>query len=323
MNTSTSASPSDLFNANGLNIVITGGGSGIGLAFATALARNGASKIFLLGRRLNLLEKAASDIDSKVIIPVQCDVADMSSVTEAVKTIGSHTSYVDVLVNNAGIMGPVAGQIHGLQTVQEVSDLMLKDLDAWASTFAINTTAVAGVSAAFLPLLDAGNIRRGWPKGRREKQTRKEVPEGIDADDDRMSQIITVASIASFNRSVTAGLAYTASKSGAMMVGKSMANFLAPFGIRSNIICPGREYCTVISTLAKRLTMYTGFPSEMTAGFNTGDGFPISQIPHGQEGRFENMAGLILSLVGKGGSYYNGDVRVIDGGRLAVMPATF
>ena len=68
-----------------------------------------------------------------------------------------------------------------------------------------------------------------------------------DSSDERTSQIITVASIASFNRVVTAGLAYSATKAGAAMLGKSLSTLLAPFGIRSNIIAPGSKYMNVSS----------------------------------------------------------------------------
>ncbi|KAF2150268.1 NAD(P)-binding protein [Myriangium duriaei CBS 260.36] len=295
--------PTGLFNANGLVVVITGGGSGLGHAFAATLVRNGAAKVFLLGRRLQVLEQVAKDLNAKVVIPIQCDVADASSVSAAVKTISSQTKYIDVLVNNAGVNGPKHTKLQQAETVEEIAQMMLSEQDLWPQTYAINTTAVVTVAASFLPLLNEGNLRRGWPDGKRTQQKREKVPEGFDENDERTSQIITVASISGFNREVTAGLAYTASKAGAVLLAKSMANFLAPFGIRSNVIAPGR------------------FPSEMTAGGETI--FPINKIPHGTQGRFENMAACILSLVGKGGSYYNGDIRVIDGGRLSVMPATY
>ncbi|PSK46029.1 Rhamnolipids biosynthesis 3-oxoacyl [Elsinoe australis] len=296
------ANPSDLFSAKDLVIVITGGGSGIGLAFASALARNGASRIFLLGRRLPPLEKARSDFGDS-IIPVQADVASSSSLSSAVQTISSQTPYIDVLINNAGVTGPTHTDLYNANSIDELSQMMLSQQEKWASTYEINTTAVVTVSGAFLPLLHAGNVRKGWPAGRRTIHKREKVPEGIDADDLRTSQIITVASISAFNREVTAGLAYTASKAGAVLLGKSMAHFLAGWGIRSNMIAPGR------------------FPSEMTAGGQTE--FGVDKVPASVPGRFEDMAGTILYTVGKAGQYLNGNVQVLDGGRLSVMPGTY
>ena len=51
--------------------------------------------------------------------------------------------------------------------------------------------------------------------------------------------------------------------------------------------------------------------------------FPVDAIPAGKRGEFEDMAGAILYLVGKAGAYVNGNVQVIDGGRLSVMPAMY
>ncbi|PNS15925.1 hypothetical protein CAC42_4326 [Sphaceloma murrayae] len=302
METNRSVELSGLFSATGLVIVITGGGSGIGLAFASALARNGASKIFLLGRRLAPLEKAREDFGSS-ITPVQCDVASPESLSAAVKTISGHTTYIDVLINNAGITGPAHTDLYNANSIEELSQMMLSQPEKWAQTYEINTTAVVTVSASFLPLLHAGNVRKGWPTGKRTLHKRDSVPEGIDPEDLRTSQIVTVASISAFNREVTAGLAYTASKAGAVLLGKAMANFLAGWGIRSNIIAPGR------------------FPSEMTVGGATE--FPVNKIPASVPGQFEDMAGTILYTVGKAGSYLNGNVQVLDGGRLSVMPATY
>ncbi|KAL1310947.1 hypothetical protein AAFC00_001170 [Neodothiora populina] len=302
MNTSKPVDPSDLFSAKDLVIVITGGGSGIGLAYATALANSGASKVFLLSRRLEPLEAAAKAINPSIVHPIQCDVTSPDSIASAVKVVESQVSHVDVLINNAGIIGPDHNQVNKAQSIREVQQVLQSDWAKWDTTWQTNTSAVVGVSAAFLHLLDKGNKRRGWVQGKRETQKR-DGSASYDAHDQRTSQIITVASIAAFNRKITAGLAYTASKAGAVMLGKSMSHFLAPWGIRSNIICPGR------------------FPSDMTAGGATV--FPVNEIPAGTQGEYEDMAGLILFMVGKSGAYHNGSVQVIDGGRLSVMPATY
>jgi len=51
--------------------------------------------------------------------------------------------------------------------------------------------------------------------------------------------------------------------------------------------------------------------------------FPVDQIPAGSVGSFEDMSGAILTMVGRSGAYLNGNVQVLDGGRLSVMPATY
>jgi THO complex subunit 3 len=175
---------------------------------------------------------------------------------------------------------------------------------------AINTQSVVGVSGAFLPLLDAANTRRGWPTGKvtgdgnpREQDTSVLSKLGLDPDDDRMAHIITVASVASYMRVAFAGLAYNASKSGAAHLARMMSTILSEWGIRSNVICPGP------------------FPSEMTKDNNPK--FGTKQVPQGRMGSANDIAGLLLFLVGKGGAYINGTTQVTDGGRLGVFPSTY
>jgi len=173
---------------------------------------------------------------------VKCDVTDPSSIASAVKEIEQTTKHIDVLINNAGVEGPEHKTIHKIETIEELQKEFLKDWDKWNPTFQTNTAAIISVSGSFLHLLDEGNKRRGWATGRHETQKRVSG----DKTDERTSQIITVASISAFNRQITAGLAYTATKAGAVMLGKSLANLLAPFGIRSNIIAPGREFLSLL-----------------------------------------------------------------------------
>lgn len=156
--------------------------------------------------------------------------------------------YVDILINNAGIQGPDDMPANTAETIEELQSVLLADPEGWGSTFAINTSAIGLVSAAFLKLLDTGNRRRGWEGGkipadrarRREKGGLSEM--GIALDDQRSSQIITVASISGLNRRITSGLAYGASKAGAIHLGKMLAHLLAPWGIRSNLINPGGKF---------------------------------------------------------------------------------
>lgn len=51
--------PVSLFAVQGLVAVVTGGGTGVGLMMAQALEANGAI-VYILGRRKEVLEKAAS-----------------------------------------------------------------------------------------------------------------------------------------------------------------------------------------------------------------------------------------------------------------------
>lgn len=51
----------DLFSVAGSTVVVTGGGTGLGKAIASAYVANGA-KVFIAGRRVEVLQKAADEM---------------------------------------------------------------------------------------------------------------------------------------------------------------------------------------------------------------------------------------------------------------------
>ena len=87
-------------------ILITGGGTGIGLATAEFYARAGARDIIITGRRKAALEESTKAIEkagSKVKVhAIQADVSDKDSVVQLWKEVGAKVGKVDVLINNAG-----------------------------------------------------------------------------------------------------------------------------------------------------------------------------------------------------------------------------
>lgn len=114
----------------GLVAVVTGSGSGIGLATAKMLSDQGA-KVFGL-------DLVAGDLDSYGSW-LHCDVADSASVARAFTEIAAETSVIDIVVNNAGI-----GATGTIETATE---------DEWARVYQVNVVGSARVSAAALPLL--------------------------------------------------------------------------------------------------------------------------------------------------------------------------
>lgn len=82
----------------GKHALVTGGGTGIGLAIAQQLAQQGAS-VTITGRRLEVL-KTARGPD---IYPAVMDVTDERSVTETVATAVAACGPVQICVANAGI----------------------------------------------------------------------------------------------------------------------------------------------------------------------------------------------------------------------------
>lgn len=91
---------------------VTGASKGLGLALVKELLRKG-YKVAATSRNVNELKKAIN-ITSESLLPLQVDVVNEASVTEAVATTVKTFSGIDVVVNNAGY-----GQ---LGTLEELSD---------------------------------------------------------------------------------------------------------------------------------------------------------------------------------------------------------
>jgi NADP-dependent 3-hydroxy acid dehydrogenase YdfG len=71
---------------------------------AKALALNGASKVYIIGRRLEKLEQAAKASPHGNIIPLVGDVTSQDSLVALAEKVKEETGYIDLLVPNAGIM---------------------------------------------------------------------------------------------------------------------------------------------------------------------------------------------------------------------------
>ena len=62
--------------------------------------------------------------------------------------------------------------------------------------------------------------------------------------------------------------------------------------------------------------------AEMTDGLMS-DALVQAGVPLGRAGTANDMAGLILFLASRAGSYVDGAVQLTDGGRLSLFPSTY
>ncbi|KAI3318961.1 NAD(P)-binding protein [Xylariaceae sp. AK1471] len=150
-----------LFDLKGWVAVVTGGGTGVGLMIAQALAANGA-RVYITGRRADVLETSARVHGAREklgenggeIFPVVMDATDKESIKNTVGEIEAKEGYVNVLVNNAGVWKsrPAATPADGPEAFGAA--MFAEDIeDNWQQTFLTNTTSPYFVTAAFLPML--------------------------------------------------------------------------------------------------------------------------------------------------------------------------
>lgn len=178
--------------------LITGANRGIGLQLTTqALARG---DTVIAGTRdpgadsLKALHQKAGD---RLQI-LSLEVTDAGSIKDAVATLQGRT--VDVLVNNAGTIGPKR---------QSTLDM---DFDGLAETFAINTFAPLRVTQAFLP-----NIQKS-----------------------KQGRIVTISSrMGSLSMDASDRIAYRASKTAVNKIVQCLAADLRPLNIAAIVMHPG------------------------------------------------------------------------------------
>lgn len=181
-------------------VIVTGGGTGIGQAIAQVFATDGAH-VILLGRRPQVLEQATLELHEQIpnatVSWQRCDVSSVDEVETFLQwLVHSVGDTIDVLVNNAG----------GSDTL--AADAPLVEMAAFAQRLlANNLIGTYVMSHALSPYL-----RR--PGGR----------------------IINISSIAAVRGG---GDMYSAAKAGVIGLTYSLAGDLAAEGITVNAIAPG------------------------------------------------------------------------------------
>ena len=122
----------------GRTALVTGGGSGLGAAIATALHDAGAD-VVIVGRDEAKLAAVVQRLGERARA-LPCDVADAASIDRLRGELGD--TDVSILVNNAGVPGPVAA----------LTDISVED---WDAVFDVNVRGTFLMCRAFLPGMTA------------------------------------------------------------------------------------------------------------------------------------------------------------------------
>jgi NAD(P)-dependent dehydrogenase (short-subunit alcohol dehydrogenase family) len=266
---------SELFNVTGYGAVVTGGASGIGLAFTEALAANGA-RVTLLdvnGQRIDTeikrLRAAGLDVRGQVV-----DVTDHQGLDAAVDEAAREYGRLDVVCANAGVDSGVGfvGSWAGSQR-QRVSAGGLENYtdERWNRVIDINLNGTFATARA----------------AARHMKPRKS------------GRIIVTTSMAATHVEPAIGSAYMAAKAGAAHFMRCAALELAAYNITVNAIAPGFIVTNIGGGHAHN-------PDTQKA---MGKVIPMHRV-----GFPDDLEGLALFLASPGSSYVTGQEIIIDGG---------
>jgi 3-hydroxybutyrate dehydrogenase len=184
---------------NGKTALVTGSTSGIGLAIARALAKDGASIMLNGFGEAGQIEKIRAGIEKEFNVKARYSAADMSKpgeIADMIRATEKEFGALDVLVNNAGI-----------QHVANIEDF---PIERWDAVIAINLSSSFHTIRAAVP----GMKQRKW------------------------GRIINIASAHGLVASAQKA-AYVAAKHGMVGLTKVVAMETANAGITCNAICPG------------------------------------------------------------------------------------
>ncbi len=189
-----------VFNFSGRVAVLTGGAGGFGQAIARRLLDAGAA-VALWDARAEAVNAVAAGLQGgNRLLALAVDITDEAAVATAARATAEHFGHIDTLVNNAGILGPVAN------TWQHSTAQFRRVID-------INLTGAFICCRVLVPWL-LKNPAGPW-RGR----------------------IVNVASIQG-KEGMPQAAAYAASKAGLVALTKTLGKELALTGVLANVITP-------------------------------------------------------------------------------------
>lgn len=255
------------FDLSGKVILVSGANSGLGLGFADGLARAGADLI-IWGRRAARNEAAARELRAHGtrVLAQDVDISDRARVATAADEAVATLGRLDGLIANAGI------STHP-RSFAELA------IDEYHAVIDVNLHGTVYTIRECL----------------RHMTARGETG-------DNGGSILVCGSL-----SVVAGIPrmehYAAAKGALMAVTRSIAVEYGRYGIRANMILPGR--------IASRL-----------GGGTSKDGERFALIPLAREGTPDDLAGVAVYLMSDASAYHTGDMVTVDGGLSVTLPGT-
>ncbi len=202
----------DQFNIAGRSALVTGGASGIGLAYAEAMAEAGA-KVTIADLDSEGAEREATRLrgEGAEVQAVACDISDLAQVTAAFDAHVAAYGGLDICFANAGwdagdgFWAP-SGERNPLGRIDQY------DPEKWKRSIDIN------LSGAYYTIREAVRCMRAG---------------------NRKGSIIATASNAGIINEPIVGIPYMLAKAGVLHLVRHAALELAEFGIRVNAIAPG------------------------------------------------------------------------------------
>jgi NAD(P)-dependent dehydrogenase (short-subunit alcohol dehydrogenase family) len=190
-----------IFDVSGKIVLVTGGGSGIGLMIARGFVEAGAT-VYIASRNVERLNAAAADLSAAGRCEaIPADLSTVAGVEALAAEMSTRAPRLDVLVNNAGAFA--------IAEIDSFSEEM------WDSVMDLNAKAVFFTTQKLLPLL--------------RNSASAEAP----------ARIINIASIAALETPPFEAFSYSASKAACVALTKHLAKRLAPEHILANVIAPG------------------------------------------------------------------------------------
>ncbi|MCW5653321.1 SDR family NAD(P)-dependent oxidoreductase [Hydrogenophaga sp.] len=260
--------------------IVTGGTGGIGSAVCEAFAREGA-RVAVLDLDAPRAQALAQRLGGR---GYACDVSDSAQVNATVDAVAVDFGRIDVLVNNAGIVGGaeysrnLARRVHQLDEIQATGAVQtplnatadLSD-EEWRRMLAI------GLDGTFFCTRAA--LRHMQPR--------------------RSGAIVNLSSVLGIDGG--SGVPhYAATKAAINGFTRAVAQEVAPLGIRVNAVAPG-----FIAT-----AMRAELPEVIARGH-------VRATPLGRLGEAREIAETILFLVSERSSFFVGQVLSPNGGYLS------